>query len=393
MTTYKLLDEADVERFAQVDAHAFNYPVNVAQFTPEARTRLRGLYENGRLVSQLQLLPLRVMTGTGEVACGGVASVATPPEHRRRGHTGTMLRHMCDELRETGTTLCMLYPFKRSFYGHFGWATFMERRVYSGSPELFARFKQESGHWERVGNDAIPELQRIYAGALRGRWGPLVRDNDWWERNVLRDWDNTVFNAFVWRDETGTGRGYVLYRFENRQEGGRRMSCREVIALDPVARAQIFAFLGNHDSQCQEVQFRAPADAPINFMLPDPLKCEAEPHFMLRLVDVAAALSAYAYPRDAAGRVTISVTDGWLTHNTGVYALEVADGVGDCTRLPDGSKADIACDVRVLIQLYTRYLRPRTAAAFGLLEAHSRPALALTDRLFTGLAPFNTDFF
>jgi predicted acetyltransferase len=114
---------------------------------------------------------------------------------------------------------------------------------------------------------------------------------------------------------------------------------------------------------------------------------------MLRLLDVAAALGAYRFPSDCAGQLTLAVSDGWLADNQGVFELDVAGGVAACRRLPDGAAADLACDVRVLTQLYTRYLRPRSAAAFGLLEARDRAVLALAERLFAGLAPFSSDHF
>src|SRR6266511_3879857 len=125
--------------------------------------------------------------------------------------------------------------------------------------------------------------------------------------------------------------------------------------------------------------------------MPEPLACEVRPHFMLRLVDVAAALEAYRPPADCAGRLTIAVADDWLAHNQGVFELEIAGGAARCRALPGGADADLACDVRALAQLYSRYVRPRTAAAFGMLSVRSRPALALADRFFAGLAPFCSD--
>src|SRR5690606_25339232 len=126
--------------------------------------------------------------------------------------------------------------------------------------------------------------------------------------------------------------------------------------------------------------------------LPDPLECRMEPGYMLRLLDVPAALEALSYPRDAQGRLTIAVADDWTEHNQGVFELEVAEGRAACRRA-DGAEADLACDVRQLAQIYSRHLRPRTAAAFGLLTVSSRPALALLDRLFSGPAPFTSDWF
>jgi hypothetical protein len=63
------------------------------------------------------------------------------------------------------------------------------------------------------------------------------------------------------------------------------------------------------------------------------------------------------------------------------------------SRLAAGTEAGLRLDVRALTQIYSRLLRPRTAAAFGLLAAPDRAALELAERAFAGLAPFSTDMF
>jgi predicted acetyltransferase len=149
------------------------------------------------------------------------------------------------------------------------------------------------------------------------------------------------------------------------------------------------------------VRFAAPADAPVNLLFADPLDCAVEPHFMLRILDVAAALQAYPFPPALSGRLSLAVRDSWLPANQGVYALEFAGGACRVDRLPDAASglsglegpADLACDISTLAQLLSRLLRPRTAAAFGLLDAPSRPALDLLDRAVAGLAPTGFDFF
>ncbi|MCG8348680.1 MAG: GNAT family N-acetyltransferase [Chloroflexales bacterium] len=390
---YRLLAATDLERFIEIETLAFNINPDRSRLTPQVVAQLRALYDGDRILAQLQLMPLQIMAGSANLPCGGIGSVATPPEARRQGHVAALMRHVCDEIRSQGIALCMLYPFNRSFYHRYGWAMFMERRVYRGSPELFAHFCRSVGDFVQVGPEAIPELQQIYAGALRGRFGPVVRDETWWQRDVLRGWGNETYYAYIWRDSDGVGRAYLIYQLSPYGQPERRLTCREIVALDPEARSQLFVFLRNYDSQCDEVLFRAPADAPVNMLMIEPLRCEIEPHFMLRLIDVGVALETFPYPPGSAGRLRIAVTDDWLKHNKGVFELEIAGGQARCKLLPSESDADLACDVRVLTQIYARYLRARSAAAFGLLTVNDRAALALLDRLFAGLAPFNSDFF
>lgn len=392
MTSYRPLAEADLDACLALEGYAFQSNPDRSELARGKIAGFRGLFDGGDLLAQLELIPLRVRTGMGEIAVGGVGSVASAPASRRRGHVEALMGHLAEELRADGVPLCALYPFKRSFYGRYGWATFYERRLYSGPPSLFAHFRPGPGAFVPAGPTQVAELDRIYMGALRGRFGPLVRDPAWWRDRVLRGWDGRPHHAYIWRDEAGQGRSYLIFRLQGDGHGA-TLLCHEMVALDPLARAQLFAFVAGHQDQVEAVRFQAPADAPVNLLFPDPLECAAEPRFMLRLLDVPAALEGYSFPKDVAGRLTLAVADDWIAANTGVYAIELEGGRCRVARLTDDAPAGLRCDVRALAQLYSRHLRPRTAAAFGLIEAPDRAALELADAAFAGLAPFSADFF
>ncbi len=395
MLTYRPLTEQDLEQFAALEQYAF--PANYAGYvSSEVHTnrlaRLRGLFSGDTLAAQLEVIPLRIQAGAGEIPAAGIGAVASAPALRRRGHVALLLRHLADELRAQGVPLAILYPFKPSFYRRYGWAIFFERRMYSGPPERFASFPAAPGAWQPGGDEHIAEFDRIYRGALRGRFGPIVRDTAWWRDRVLHTSHKRPHNAYIWRDAQGQGRAYLIYHLPGDGDQ-RRMEFRELVALDPTARAQLFHFIAGHQNQVQRVRFRAPADAPVNLLFPDPLECSVEPDFMLRLLDVPAALEAYPFPPGVSGRLTLAVTDTWIAENHTVFALEFVAGRCEVTRLPPDAPADLRCEVTTLAQIYSRYLRPRTAAAFGVLEASGREALDLAERAFAGLAPFSSDFF
>lgn len=392
MLSYRPLGEHDIDQYVALERYAFNVELDRAGPDAVRVARLRGLFVDARLATQLELLPIRVQAGAGELVAMGIGGVASAPAFRRRGYVASLLRHVADELREQGVALALLYPFKPSFYRRYGWASFFERRVYSGPPARFAPFRAAPGVWLQAGPDQADEFDRIYRGALRGRFGPLVRDTAWWRDRILHDDRRRPCYAYIWRDEHGQGRSYLVYQLEA-SDNGLQLTIRDLVALDPTARAQLFHFIAGHRDQVQQVRFRAPTDAPVNLLFPEPLACSVQPDMMLRLLDVPAALAQYPFPPTVAGRLTLAVSDDWIAANQGVFALEWAAGHCQVTRLPDAASADLGCDVAVLAQLYSRYLRPRTAAAFGVLAAHSRAALELMERAFVGLAPFCSDRF
>lgn len=389
---YRPLTEQEIGRFLALEDYAFRSNPPRAGLDAAKLSACRGLFVGGELLAQLEMLPLTVRTGQGAIRAVGVGSVASAPEGRRRGHVDRLMGALARELRGDGVPLCVLYPFKRSFYGRMGWGTLFERRVYSGEPALFASFRPGAGGFVPVGAADIAELDVIYSGALRGRFGTLVRDEAWWRDEILKGWDGKPFHAFVWRDAAGRGRSYLVFRVDGEGRDS-VLRCKEIAALDPEARAQLFAFFAGHQDQVATVRFPAPVDAPVNALLPDPLACTVEPHFMLRILDVTGALAGYGFPRGVAGRLVLGVRDAWLPELQGVYELELADGACAVRRLADDVEPDLSCDVAVLAQLYARHLRPRTAAAFGALAVQRREALDLAERAFAGLAPFSSDYF
>lgn len=393
---YRALEDADRERAVALDIFSFNVPrASIEPWLDSQRlANFRGLFVDGRLAAQLELRPLHVSTGYGDVAAAGFGSVAVAPEYRGRGYAPQLLQQACLEMRERGLPLAFLYPAQVSFYRRYGWAIVVERKVYSGPPATFNEFPRIAGGWQPCGAEAIPELQEVYRGALRGRFGPFVRDEHWWREHVLGEFGQSeAAHAFIWRDEQGRARTYLVFRFSAGSRQERRLICRETVALDPPARSQIFHFMAGLANQCSEVLFRAPADAPVNLLMPDPLRCEVEPHLMLRIVDVPAALNGLQVPASATGTYVLAINDAWLAPQQAVYRVECDSEQLRVTALPADSPADLSCAASVLAQMYSRYLRPRTAAAFGLLEVHRREALKLIDRQFLGLMPFNSDFF
>ena len=390
MIEYRALTSAEFEQFWALDRYAFARQYHRGRYTPEVIAQLRGLFVHGELVAQLLIMPFRMQAGNGALSVGAIGSVATWPQHRRRGYAEQLLRAACTELREQGAVLALLYPFRHEFYHRLGWALAGERRLVQPTPGQLRAFQAEASTYVAVGPDQIEELDAIYRGALRGRYGPLVRDQNWWRVDVLRTWSGEPYHAFIWRDDQGRGRSYLIYRLE-RHEAGDRIVCRDIVALDPTARAQLFVFLARHADQIVVAEIPTPIDAPLNALLPTPVSTTVVPLFMQRVLDVTRLLTEYPFTATTTGHLTIQIADEWLPDNAGRYLIEWQQGKATVSRLGAG-EADLACTSATLSQLLSRYLRPRTAVAFGLLAAPQRQALLLLEAALDGLPPFCADY-
>jgi predicted acetyltransferase len=120
------------------------------------------------------------------------------------------------------------------------------------------------------------------------------------------------------------------------------------------------------------VRLRRRADTSLLDRLTDPRAAtvERKPGPMVRLVDVADALSALSYPEDVSATVTLAVADPRCDWNEGRVELSVADGRGSVTRLAASSDdADTDADVRLgvgpLSQLAVGAVPAETLVAHG----------------------------
>ena len=114
-------------------------------------------------------------------------------------------------------------------------------------------------------------------------------------------------------------------------------------------------------------------------------------HWMLRLVDVAAALAERGYPRGVRGEVDLEVRDDLLPWNHGRLTLEVADGVAEVRRGGNGDGV-IALDVRGLASIYSGFAAPAELVPTGLV-AGDADDLARLGSIFAGPSPWLSDGF
>ena len=407
------LQESELDPFMNMVTQAFRpMPAEGRRWRRQTDLReLRGLFVDGELRVGLALHEMRLLFGGTPILAGGLAAVATPPESRRQGLIGRLLRATLEEIRGHGWPLSILYPFYYPFYKRYGWEHVVDHYSYT-IPIGRLPLSKTPGSWHAVlrGTDltADQESHRVddaELAVLRGLYdawaarqnAPLARDERWWRHRKLSEGQERRPDAYYWRDATGTPGAYIIYQLEPivANEWDRRMVVWDWVARDPEALRALLGFLRNHDSQATEVRITVPEQIRFRALFDDPsFKVETYAEVMLRLVDVAAALQARPYAAD--GEVTLAVTDPFLEWNTGVYQLAVRDGRGTVTFRPGAAPAAgaaLSLDQRVLAQLYAGYLTADEAAELGLLTSHDPAALVAAGRIFAGPRPIFTDFF
>ena len=332
-------------------------------------------------------LSLRIRGADREVA--GLSAVASPPEHRRQGNVGRLLRESLSEYRERGIDFSALWPFEYSFYANYGWAIASRYRRFTTPPEqlgfvgeLVATDGTQAGTFRRLDEDDYPAVRPLLT-AMADRYD-LTMDwtEEWWRERVLQGWKRDPF-VYGW-ERDGDLRGVCAYTFDDDADAdGTVMRVFDILIADDEAWFQLLRFLRNHDSQIAEVRVKAPPDAPLLDLVDDPraVTCEVRTGPMFRLVDVAAALDGDALDPDPDLETTfrLAVDDPLVGWNDETFRIAVADGSvavesaeiesTDGTDIPE-----IRTDVGTLSQLYVGYATVDDAMEAGGLAIDPDPA-------------------
>jgi predicted acetyltransferase len=385
---YTPFDPSDMDRFLLLFRHAFAYTANgtrhyIETVRPE---NFRVMRRNGAAVAGLGLLDMRQYFGGRAVPCRGIAAVMVEPGERGRGTASRMMAAMLEETRAAGFPISTLYPATKPLYGKVGYASAGNRITY----------RLPFGVMRGLRADPNPELTfpvdrsilaSIQAERARRTNGLLERCELLWQRAL--DSAGKPLDTWLIPGDAGP-EGYLTI---GAKQPDRTLHVEDWAALTPRAGRAILGFLAGWHSQANAITWAGgPEDMLIHLMPEVGATIASWEQWMLRVTDVAGALTARGWPGGIQAALTLNVTDPLLAGNGGRYRLEVADGKAGVERLSGSGAADISLGVDALATLYTGHLSPRAMANLELLEA-SAAALDNATSLFAGPRPWQSDMF
>jgi predicted acetyltransferase len=395
MGSIRSLRSEDMEASIKLSQYAFQYELS----QEELRERLArakpeqswGMFqEDGSLAAKLTILPLETYIDGTKISMGGIAGVATWPEHRREGLIRRLLTHSLGVMKEQGQIVSCLHPFQFEFYRRYGWETYTEYKKYELETGQLPRFPVSEGRVERQpGQELLASIYDAYAQRFNGT---LVRTTEWWEWNILT-LKNKGGASAVYYGADGSPKGYMLYKVRDRI-----MTINEFVALDTDARRGLWGFIANHDSMIGKVLFQAEAGDRLTSLLKDPrIKQETIPYFMARLVDVKAFLAGFRFHEGSVGCLSLAVTDQHAPWNEGVYKLEIRTDGGVTvdfrpTENPAAQEDGLLCGVGILTSMLLGYERPLFWYENGLMSG-SRSAAELLESAIPNRTCALLDFF
>jgi len=382
----------ELDRLALHAARSFALPHATAPATLRGVAReaeLRVIALDGEVVGGCGLHHMGQYFGGRRVGCGGIGLVSIAPDVRGRGVARSLMTQALHEFRDKGEPLSTLYPAAQGLYRQLGWEQAGSWSRYAlPIANLTQRERSMRVREIDLQSDADCELLReVYAARARVSPGHLDRSEAIWNR-VLRPTDADA-SAYLIEGDHGP-EGYVVYTLA-RGEGFRYdFVARDLVAQTDRALRRLLSLVADHRSLGTDlVWIGGPCD-PILLAVDDQVhRVRDHWRWMLRLVDVRAALVARGYAPGVRGEVHLDIVDDLLPDNRGPLVLEVQDGRAE---VREGGRAEVRLPVGALAALYSGDASPHVLTRAGRMQSDG-PAATTLATFFAGPAPWLPDFF
>ena len=382
--------------------HFFGRPPDVESADPWAGLfdagRLHAAWEGDLTVGGAGAFSFTLTVPGGSVPAAGVTVVGVLPTHRRRGILRAMMRAQLDDVHERAEPLAALWASEETIYGRFGYgvASLAGELKLARNRGAFVVPLERYGVTRLVPLDGARELVApVYDRVAAETPGMFARTEAWWTTRRLRDSEGNRGGAGHLQcavvEVDGRPEAYALYRVQPAWDAGSSVGKTivvEALGASPPATAAIWRYLIDVDWMDEVTASLLPIDHPLFLLLAEPrrMRFRVGDALWVRLVDVAAALSARSYAGD--GEVVVEVADAFCPWNEGRW--RVGNGGVDRT----DADADLRCDVGVLGSVYLGgFTWAQHARALRVDEL--RPgAVARADALFrTDRAPWCPEIF
>ena len=336
------------------------------------------------------------------VGCAGVAAVKVAPEYRGRGIGRRLMTELLHLIDARGYPLSALYPATMPIYRSLGWelAGAKHRFTVPARSLLALREPDEEARGEGAGHRDVAIRRAGPADAatvvgIIGETHRAARDSGpvTWDEGPAAEWlGRENLYTYLAGDATGTtgaaDDGFAAYEW-----AGDDLWVERVHARSPRALRALWSVIASHCSTADNVTGLTAPNDPFWWLTSErDAAVTRRSMWMLRVVDLPAAIAARGFPAAVSVSVPLQVSDRSRPGNAGSWRLTVTSGAGSL--IPNesvSSPAPLHVGPRGLAALYAG--TPLAALRLaGLASGGTQEADAALDAAFAA-SPYMLDEF
>ncbi len=309
---FRDLDKADLNRSFDLRTRAFGtlpdglrpqWDIDVSKAIDEHR--VVAAYDGDVLVGRAMIWPFTQYWGGRALPMAGIAGVVISPEHRDRGVGTGLMAATAVRGRELGFPVSVLYPATVPVYRRTGWEVAGAQTRITITARLLRELRGSGVEIREAGpGDAARMLAIMREQYAAGRVnGP--RDYD--TKELADELDDPNVIGCIADD------GFAVYGWE-----GKDIVVYQLVAGSAATARALWAVVGSSSSVVERIDAYVGPDDPIHQLLGE---CVVErlkqTRWMLRLLDVEAALKGRGYPVGLHVEVPLVLEDDLLPGERG----------------------------------------------------------------------------
>ncbi|MBE9201237.1 MULTISPECIES: GNAT family N-acetyltransferase [unclassified Nodularia (in: cyanobacteria)] len=348
--------------------------------------KFRVIHQDQQVVGGLGIIPMGQWWYGQCVPMTGIAAVGIAPEYRGSGAAIALIKNTLQELEQQEVPISVLYPATQRLYRKAGYEQAGSYCTWEISTDNI-QVKEPSLLLQPVDPKNHLIFHDLYQQQAKLTHGYLNRHSAIWQGLTQPDGQETVYGYLI--GDQDQPQGYIICTQE-RTQNGTMLRVRDWTMLTNASVKTFWAFIANHRSQIDQVQWKSAVVDSLTLLLPEQTaKITRNDRWMLRITNLVKALEMRGYPPGVSAELHLQVKDELLTANNGKFILSVADGRGEVTK---GGKGELQLDIGGLAPLYTSLFTPQQLQLTGKLHATETSLLAAT-QIFAAPSPGMVDFF
>ncbi|HEX8869041.1 MAG TPA: GNAT family N-acetyltransferase [Lentzea sp.] len=343
---------------------------------------------DGKVAGVLGIGEYAQFYGGAAVPMGGIGGVAVNGATRGRGVAGALLDEALSTMRDHGQPISVLYATVPTLYrgrgweraGLFEWVEVPMDRVLSvpKPTELIPSRPADESDLTAL-HDCYLEVARTIDG-MADRRPPRIDLAKVLEMDLVS----------VLPGPNGL-RGYLTATRQPRDRGMGTLQVFDLIGVDVEAQLNLLASLKSWAGTLDTVELRITDAATLTLLGSTPMRYDVwTSTWMLRVVDLPAAVAARGWSRLANAAIDLEIIDEHAPWHAGLQRIVVEDGV---VRVEPGGTGAVRMHARALGPWFTGFQNTHALRRAGLLEGDPADAALLDQLVGASGVPRLADFF